>query len=135
GRLRPYASADDAVRDAEHLARAMTFKAGAARLRIGGGKGVIAAPANARLSQQDRHEALRDFAELIESFGGRYVSGQDAGTSADDIAYMSRFTAHVAGRPVADGGCGDPSPYTAYGVEVGIRDSLAGGSRAGCPGG
>jgi leucine dehydrogenase len=130
-RMRPYANADDAVRDAERLARAMSFKAGAARLRIGGGKGVIAVPARVRLSHQFRREALHDFAELIESFGGRYVSGQDAGTSAEDIAYMSRFTAHVAGRPVPDGGCGDPSPYTAHGVEVAIRASLAGGSLTG----
>jgi leucine dehydrogenase len=127
-RMRPYETSDDAVRDAERLARAMTFKAGAAGLRIGGGKGVIAAPAHARLSQEVRRAALRDFAELIESFGGRFVSGQDVGTSEQDIAFMGSYTAHVAGRPVADGGCGDPSPYTAHGVEVAIRAALGGGS-------
>jgi leucine dehydrogenase len=123
-RLHRYASADDAVRDAERLARAMTFKAGAASLPIGGGKGVIAAPPSAQLSQEHRLQALRDFAELIESFGGRYVSGQDVGTSMSDIFYMSCFTNHVAGRPLAQGGSGDPSPYTAHGVEVAIRASL-----------
>jgi leucine dehydrogenase len=125
-RLRAYATSDEAVRDAERLARAMTFKAGAAGLRIGGGKGVIAAPAHTRLSQDARRAALNDFAELIESFGGRYVSAQDVGTSEQDIAFMSTFTDHVAGRPVADGGCGDPSPYTAHGVEVAIRAGLGG---------
>ena len=44
---------------------------------------------------------------------------------------MSQFTEHVAGRPVAEGGCGDPSPYTAHGVEVAIRASLGGDSLAG----
>ena len=123
-RFKPYPSVDDAVRDVELLARAMTFKAGAAGLRVGGGKGVIAAPAGPPLSGEARVAALADFAELVESFGGRYVTAQDVGTSAEDIAYMGRFTSHVAGHPVDQGGSGDPSPYTAIGVEVAIRATL-----------
>ena len=127
-RMWSYESDDDAVRDVKRLARAMTFKAAIAGLRLGGGKGVIALPPGARLDPDRRRAALRDFAELVESFEGRYVTAQDVGVSSDDVAYLARFTDHVAGRP---GGAGDPSPYTARGVEIAIRTSL-GGELAGC---
>ncbi len=123
-RFEPYLSAEDALYDVKRLARAMTFKAAVAGLRLGGGKGVIAAEPDSPPDAYHRRLALRDFAELVESFEGRYITAQDAGTSEDDIAYMARFTDHLAGRPRADGGSGDPSPYTAHGVEVAIRASL-----------
>ncbi len=125
-RFEPYASADEAIVDVKRLARAMTFKAAVAGLRLGGGKGVIAAEPDSPPDAYHRRLALRDFAELVESFEGQYITAQDAGTSEEDIAYMARFTDHVAGRPRADGGSGDPSPYTAHGVEVAIRASLRG---------
>jgi leucine dehydrogenase len=120
-RMWGYPDADDAVRDVERLARSMTFKAAAAGLVIGGGKGVIALAPGEYLGSSRRRAALHDFAELVDSFGGRYVTAQDVGISLDDIVYMSRFTEHVTGRP---GLAGDPSPYTAHGVEVAIRASL-----------
>jgi leucine dehydrogenase len=123
-RMKPYATPDDAVRDVERLARAMTLKAAVSGLHYGGGKGVIALEPGAELQPQRRLDALRDFAELVESFGGRYVTAQDVGLSLEDIGHIGRFTSHVGGRPLADGGCGDPSPYTAHGVEVAIRASL-----------
>jgi leucine dehydrogenase len=130
-RMRAYPTPDEAVRDAERLAQAMTLKAAVSRLPLGGAKGVIAVAPGARLVNSRRSDALRDFAELVDSFGGRYITAQDAGTCEADIAYMARFTPHVCGRPAADGGCGDPSPYTAHGVEVAIRASLPGGSLEG----
>jgi leucine dehydrogenase len=123
-RMKPYATPDDAVSDAARLARAMTFKAAVSGLQLGGGKGVIALEPGEPLDPRRRLMALRDFADLVESFGGRYISAQDVGISEQDVTYMSRFTDHVAGRPVAEGGSGDPSPYTAHGVEVAIRASL-----------
>jgi leucine dehydrogenase len=128
-RMKAYPSADDAVRDAERLAEAMTYKAAVSGLRLGGAKGVVALTA-APLDAEARRCALRDFAELVESFDGRYITAQDVGTTADDTAYMAAFTRFVGGRSIADGGCGDPSPYTAHGVEVSVRASL-GGSVAG----
>ncbi|MDQ3934198.1 MAG: hypothetical protein M3340_06155 [Actinomycetota bacterium] len=125
-RMWPFASPEDAVRDVEHLARAMTFKAAVAGLPLGGGKGVIALPPGEPLEARRHRAALRDFAELVQSFEGRYVTAQDVGVSAADVAYLARFTEHVAGRPPEDGGAGDPSPYTARGVEVAIRTSLPG---------
>src|SRR3954469_24489832 len=128
-RMWAYASPDDAVADVERLARSMTFKAAAAGLRIGGGKGVIALPVGAGgagIGKSRRRDALHDFAELVESFGGRYVTAQDVGVSLDDMTYVSRYTQPVAGHPVEDGGAGDPSPYTAHGVEIAIRATLGG---------
>src|SRR5438067_5587977 len=125
-RFEPYDSADDALLDVKRLARAMTFKAAVAGLRLGGGKGVIAAEPDSPPDAYHRRLALRDFAELVESLGGQYITAQDAGTREEDISYMARFTDHVSGRPRAEGGSGDPSPYTAHGIEVAIRASLRG---------
>jgi leucine dehydrogenase len=124
-RMKPYVTPDDAVRDVERLARAMSFKAAVSGLELGGAKGVIALDPGEPLSEDRRSDALQDFAELVESLDGRYITAQDVGISAEDIAFMEQFTDHVAGRPAAEGGCGDPSPYTAHGVEVAIRASLS----------
>ena len=125
-RMWAYANAEDAVADVERLARSMTFKAAAAGLRLGGGKGVIALPVGASPEPSRRRDALHDFADLVESFGGTYVTAQDVGASLEDMTYVARFTDHVVGHPIEDGGAGDPSPYTAHGVEIAIRASLRG---------
>jgi leucine dehydrogenase len=131
-RMSTYASAEDALYDVKRLSQAMTFKAAVAGLRLGGGKGVIALDPAAPLLEGDRRlAALHDFAELVESFDGRYVTAQDVGVSLDDMSYVARFTEHLAGHPIEDGGSGDPSPYTAHGVEVAIRASLGDADIAG----
>lgn len=123
-RIWSYATDDDAIRDAERLARAMTFKAAAAGLQLGGAKAVIALPPGEAPTGRRREDVLRDFAELVNALGGRYITAQDVGTTEQDIVLLSKYTEHLSGRPIADGGAGDPSPYTAHGVEVGIRASL-----------
>jgi leucine dehydrogenase len=123
-RIHAYASAADAVRDAQRLARTMTLKAAVAGLELGGAKGVIATPPGTRLSDRRRRDAFHDFAELVDSLEGRYITAQDAGTSLSDVVYMARFTDHVSGHPIEEGGSGDPSPYTARGVEIAIRAAL-----------
>jgi leucine dehydrogenase len=125
-RMWHYAHPSDALSDAKRLARSMSFKAAAAGLALGGAKAVIALPDGERPVGAQREWLLRDFAELIESVQGRYITGQDVGVSVEDISYLARFTEHVAGHPVSEGGSGDPSPYTARGVEAGIRASLTG---------
>jgi leucine dehydrogenase len=127
-RMWAYPNDADAVADVERLARSMSFKAAAAGLGLGGGKGVIALPAGASPERDRRRDALHDFADLVESLDGRYVTAQDVGVSLEDMTYVSRFTAHVAGHPIEDGGAGDPAPYTAHGVEIAIRASLGGRS-------
>jgi leucine dehydrogenase len=123
-RFEPYRSAGDALADVKRLARAMTFKAAVARLPLGGAKGVIAYHPDSAPDTYHRKLALHDFAELVDSFDGRYITAQDAGTSLEDIVHVGRFTEHIAGHPRSEGGAGDPSPYTAHGVEVAIRASL-----------
>lgn len=125
-RMWSYRSSDDVVREAQRLARSMSYKAAIAGLPLGGGKAVIDTVPGEPLTGEWRAQALRDFAELVESFGGRYITAQDAGTTQDDISFLARYTSHVSGLPIARGGAGDPSPYTAHGVEVGIAASLRG---------
>jgi leucine dehydrogenase len=123
-RFEPYNSTAEAVADVKRLARSMTFKAAVAGLRLGGAKGVIAYPPDSPPDDYHRKLALHDFADLVDSFGGSYITAQDAGTALEDIAYVGRFTKHIAGHPLSEGGSGDPSPYTAHGVEVAIRASM-----------
>jgi len=124
-RMWRYPSAADAVRDALRLSRAMTFKAAAAGLVVGGGKGVIRVePGEATPTGERREAMLLDFADAVESLGGRYVTAEDVGTSADDMVTIARRTAHVVGLPAELGGSGDPSPFTALGVVGAIRACL-----------
>ena len=116
-----YADARQALRDALRLSRAMTYKSAVADLPLGGGKGVIMTPPDTVLSSERRHAALLDFADTVESLGGRYITAEDVGTSSRDMRVIAQRTAHVAGLPRGQGGSGDPSPYTALGVEAAIR--------------
>src|SRR5215208_1873512 len=59
-RIWHYADQSDALRDAMRLAAGMTLKAAAAGLALGGGKGVICAPADG-FDGAGRRAALRDF--------------------------------------------------------------------------
>ena len=110
-----------AIEDAMRLAGAMTLKAAAAGLDLGGGKGVIATPDERRPSGAERRALLLDFGDLVESLGGRYVTAEDVGTGAEDMDVIAERTSHVVGIDVSRGGSGDPSPLTALGVLAAIR--------------
>ena len=131
-RMWSYDDARAAVRDALRLSRAMTLKAAVADLALGGGKGVIMAPARGILSPGERRAALLDFADTVHSLQGRYVTAEDVGTSSRDMSVIAQRTAHVAGLARARGGSGDPSPLTALGVEVAIRASCERAFGDGC---
>jgi leucine dehydrogenase len=120
-RMWSYEDARAALRDALRLSRAMTYKAAVADLPLGGGKGVIMLPAGARLTASRRTQALLDFADTVEILGGRYITAEDVGTSSRDMSVIARQTPHVAGLARSRGGSGDPSPFTALGVEAAIR--------------
>ncbi len=119
-RIWRYGEVADGVRDAMRLAAAMTLKASAAGLDLGGGKGVICSPPEG-LEGARRVAALRDFGDLVESLDGRYITAEDVGTSPDDLVALSERTGHVTGLPVERGGSGDPSPVTAIGVLAAMR--------------
>jgi leucine dehydrogenase len=116
-----YDDAGAALRDALRLSRAMTFKAAVADLPLGGGKGVIMATTSGGWSPERRHAALLDFADTVETLDGRYITAEDVGTSSRDMSVISKGTRHVAGLARRRGGSGDPSPFTALGVESAIR--------------
>jgi leucine dehydrogenase len=123
-RMWHYDSAADGIADALRLARAMTYKAAAAGLDLGGGKGVICAPAPERPTGELRRRMLLDFGDAVEALEGRYVTAEDVGTSAVDMVTIAERTAHVVGLPVERGGRGDPSPLTARGVQAAIGACL-----------
>jgi leucine dehydrogenase len=120
-RMWGYGDARLAVRDVLRLSRAMTFKAAVADLPLGGGKGVIMVPIDAPLTARRRRAALLDFADLVESARGGYITAEDVGTSSRDMAVIAQQTGYVAGLARGRGGSGDPSPFTALGVEAAIR--------------
>ena len=120
-RMWSYEDSRQALRDALRLSRAMTFKSAVADLPLGGGKGVIMTPPGITLSSRQRTDALLDFGDTVESVGGRYITAEDVGTSSRDMRVIARRTRHVAGLPRSQGGSGDPSPFTALGVESAIR--------------
>ena len=119
-RWRPYPDLDAARRDARELAAAMTRKAALAGLALGGGKAVVAGDPRVRTEDQ-----LLAFGDFVESLGGRYIAAADMGTGERDMAVIARRTRHVVGLPRDAGGCGDPGPFTALGVELAIQAALA----------
>ena len=120
-RMWGYADARHALRDALRLSRAMTYKSAVADLPLGGGKGVIMTQPGVTLHAKLRSAALLDFGDTVESVGGRYITAEDVGTSSRDMRVIAQQTRHVAGLSRRMGGSGDPSPFTALGVESAIR--------------
>jgi leucine dehydrogenase len=118
-RLWHYRAPGDAIADALRLSEAMTLKAAAAGLDLGGGKAVLCA--DGELADDRRRELMLDLGDVVESLGGRYITAEDVGTGTEDMAVIRERTSHVVGLPVALGGSGDPSPITARGVEASIR--------------
>jgi leucine dehydrogenase len=95
----------------------MSFKASISGLDLGGGKAVIIGDA-----RKDKTEAMmRKFGQFVNSLSGRYITAEDVGISTKDMEYVKMETDHVTGIPVSMGGAGDPSPYTAYGVFMGMK--------------
>ena len=128
-----YGSDAEALTDALRLSRGMSYKNAMAGLPMGGGKAVILAD-----SQRTKTPAmLAAFGDAVEGLGGRYVTAEDVGISEADMVAVAQRTSHVSGLPVAGEGSagGDPGPFTAYGIYLGIkaavrhklgRESLAG---------
>lgn len=116
-RIYPYKSFDAAMDDVLRLSKGMTYKAAVANLPLGGGKSVIQADPHT----QKTEAMLESHARFVDSFGGRYITAEDSGTSNKDIDHMRKFTKYVVGTSSEKGGSGDPSPYTALGVLYGME--------------
>jgi leucine dehydrogenase len=120
-RMWRYESSADGARDALRLSRAMTFKSAACGLNVGGGKGVICLEPGRAPVGKARRDVLLDFADTINVLEGSYITAEDVGTSAKDMAVIADGTEWVTGLGRTRGGSGDPSPYTAMGVEAAMR--------------
>ena len=99
----------------------MAYKNAVSGLDHGGGKAVIIGDPAA-----DKNEALlRAYGRFVESLGGRYVTAADVGTNVADMDVIAKETRFATGRTEANGGAGDSSVLTAYGVFQGMRASAA----------
>lgn len=117
-RMWAYESEQDAIDDVLRLSRGMTYKSALAGLNFGGGKAVIIGDPRSAKSP----ELFRSFGKAVEQLNGRYITAEDVGTSVQDLEYARLETRHVAG--ITEGGSGDPSPATAYGVFCGIKAAV-----------
>ncbi|EDL47945.1 Glu/Leu/Phe/Val dehydrogenase dimerization domain-containing protein [Erythrobacter sp. SD-21] len=117
-----YGNPEDAMRDALRLSRGMSYKNAMAGLPMGGGKAVI-------LAGEDKTktpEMLAAFADAVEALGGQYVTAEDVGISEADMAAVAQRTQYVSGLPVSgeDAAGGDPGPFTALGIFLGIKAAV-----------
>lgn len=118
-RMWNYADEGAAVRDVLRLSRGMTYKAAVANLNLGGGKAVIIGDARTMKTP----ELMKAFARAVDSLHGRYITAEDVGMSVRDIDLIRTVTSHAVGGS-NEGGSGDPSVMTAFGVFNGIKAAL-----------
>jgi leucine dehydrogenase len=95
----------------------MTYKAAISGLNLGGGKAVIIGDAR----KDKTPEMMQSFGRYVERLSGNYITAEDVGMSEEDMSFIRRSTRHVTGVAREQGGSGDPSPVTAYGVYKGMK--------------
>ena len=111
-RMWQYSNEMDAIEDALRLARGMTYKYAAAGVNLGGGKAVIIGDPN----RKDREPIFRALGKFINRLGGKYITGEDVGTTLKDMEYIRMETEYVVTLPTYLGGAGDIAPMTALGT-------------------
>ena len=115
-----YRCEQEALDDVLRLSKGMSYKNAMAKLPFGGGKAVILFnPLNSKSP-----ELLHAIGRKIEQFKGRYVTGEDVGSTTEDMGQIKTVTDHVLGYSSAEGGSGNPSSSTALGCFVGIKASV-----------
>jgi leucine dehydrogenase len=119
-RMWPYATEEDALKDALRLSRGMTYKAAVSGLNLGGGKAVIIGDPKTMKSQS----LFRVYGRFLNTLNGRYITAEDVGIDVNDIEYMYMETDYVVGIESSHGGSGDPAPFTALGVYQGMLACL-----------
>ncbi len=108
-----------AIRDVLRLSRGMTYKAAVAGLKLGGGKAVIIGDSH----KMKTRELMRAFGRGVDALGGRYITAEDVGITVSDIDAVRTVTNYAVGGS-NEGGSGDPSVMTAFGVFQGIKAAL-----------
>ena len=79
-------------------------------------------------------DALLDFGDLVESLGGRYVTAEDVGIDAGDMAVIAERTAHVTGCRPSAAARATPARSPRVGVEAAMRACVARPLRRASPG-
>ena len=116
-RMFNYSSEAEALADVLRLSKGMTYKSAITGLNLGGGKAVIIGD-----SRQLKSEALmRSFGKFIHNLNGEFITAAELGTTTKDMEFIRMETKYVTGVPESMGGAGDPAPYTAQGVFLGIK--------------
>ncbi|OAJ56520.1 amino acid dehydrogenase [Paraburkholderia ginsengiterrae] len=116
-RMWQYSSDEEALRDALRLSHGMSLKNAMADLPYGGGKSVIIR--NDR--QLNRKEMFQAFGRAVQSLGGQYITGEDVGTTVDDMLAIQCASPYASGIPREGKFGGNPSPKTALGVYAAIE--------------
>ena len=119
-RMWNYASEEDALFDVKRLAKGMSYKSAVAHTGLGGGKAVMIGDSKSIKSE----ELYLGMGRLVDSLGGLYTTAEDVNTTIKDLEVVRRATKYVSGLSRESGGSGNPSPYTAYGVYLGVRAAL-----------
>ncbi|WEX09939.1 Glu/Leu/Phe/Val dehydrogenase dimerization domain-containing protein [Chelativorans sp. AA-79] len=117
-RIWPHESFEAAVTDALRLSRGMTYKSAVAGLPLGGGKAVIVADAKT----QKTPALLTAYAEMLTALEGQFITAEDVGMTLADADFLRERAPNVVG--TSKGGSGNPSPFTAEGVFLGIKKAL-----------
>lgn len=115
-----YPSSKEALSDVLRLSKGMSYKNAVAGLPMGGGKAVILGP----VAADQRLRVFEAFAQVVNSLGGDYVTAEDVGVSVADMKLVASHSPYVSGVSEAGGAGGDPSPYTALGVRLGIEAAV-----------
>lgn len=116
-RMWNYDTEQEALEDVLRLSKGLTYKAAVAGLNVGGGAAVIIGD-----SRKHKTEALmRCFGRHIKNLNGEFIAGEDLGTSVRDMEYIRMETKYVTGVPESLGGAGNPAPFSAKGVFLGIK--------------
>jgi leucine dehydrogenase len=116
-RMWQYGNEWEALNDVLRLSRGMTYKAAVTGLNLGGGKAVIIGNAKT----QKTPELMLRFGEFVNSLGGKYITAEDVGMETSDMDLVRTVTPFVTGISESNGGAGNPSPITAYGVFMGMK--------------
>ena len=121
--MRLYPSPNDGLIDATRLAEGMTWKWASIGLPFGGGKAVLAL--SRELAPESRRALLRDYGALLETLRGAFATGEDLGTTPQDMQYLARFTGQVHGGGGDGDAAKDPGPFTARGVLAAMHAASA----------
>lgn len=117
-RIWSYATGDAMLTDVLRLSQGMSYKNAIAGIALGGGKAVIWGDPRSIKSP----ELFRSFGRAVQSLAGTYYTAEDVGVDVSDMATVREETRFVAGLEQGAAASGDPSPVTAKGVFLGIRE-------------